>query len=292
MQTKVSKSVGLTPGRFEQKVEYCERHLARFFEIAQPDPNGFSVLELGTGWYPVVPVALYLSGASEVRTFDITHHLRAERIQDVLRMFADYGKRGTLKTLLPRLNPVRLKALNAVLGQAQAADGLALLEKMNIHAVIRDAQHTGLPAGSVDLFISNAVIEYIPAPVLAGMFAEFKRIAKPGAVSSHFINLSDEYAQFDHSISEFNFLKYPDWQWKFLDSPFTRKNRLRIPDYRRIFAQQGCPIISEENRKGDAAELDRIRLAPQFAGYSKEDLLVLRSWVAARFSHSLPQQDG
>jgi len=281
--------VGLTPGRFEQKVEYCERHLARFFEM-RPAPDEFSVLELGTGWYPVVPVALYLSGASEMHTFDITSHLNPERIQDVLRMFSDYGKRGALKALLPRLKLERLNSLDAVLGQAKAEDGMALLEKLNIHALVRDAQHTSLPAGSVDLFISNAVIEYIPAPVLAGMLAEFRRLARPGAVLSHFINLSDEYAQFDHSISEFNFLKYPDWQWKFLDSPFTRKNRLRITDYRRIFAQQGCPFSSEENLKGNPAELDRIRIAPEFAGYSKEDLLVLRTWIAARFSDSSPQQ--
>lgn len=244
------------------------------------------MLELGTGWYPVVPVALYLSGASEVYTFDITPHLTSERIQDVLRMFSDYAKRGTLKSFLPRLRLERLDALDAVIGQAKVEDGLALLEKLNIHALVRDAQHTGLPPGSVDLFISNAVIEYIPAPVLTGMLAEFRRLARPGAVSSHFINLSDEYAQFDRSITEFNFLKYPDWQWKFLDSPFTRKNRLRISDYRRIFAQQGCPLTSEDNLKGDPAELDSIRLAPQFAEYSKEDLLVLRSWVAACFSQS------
>jgi hypothetical protein len=276
--------VELTANRFEQKLQYCERHLARFVELGSEDIKDVSVLELGTGWYPVIPVALYLNGVSQVYTFDITSHLRPLRIQDTLRMFSEYARRGTLKAFLPRFQPDRLAKLEKAVGSAKPGDGLPLLETLGIHALVRDAQQTGLAPASVSLFISNAVIEYIPRPVLANMLVEFKRVSRPGAVMSHFINLSDEYAQFDRSLSEFNFLKYPDWQWKYLDSPFTRKSRLRISDYRELFAQAGCPIVQEEDIKGEVRELERIRLAPEFARYSKEDLLVLRTWVAARFS--------
>src|SRR5438045_242194 len=71
LQTYGTHSLQLGPERFELRLEYCRRHLEHLFEVQSPRPTGFAVLELGTGWYPIVPIGLYLCGASEVWTYDI-----------------------------------------------------------------------------------------------------------------------------------------------------------------------------------------------------------------------------
>jgi hypothetical protein len=60
------------------------------------------------------------------------------------------------------------------------------------------------------------------------------------------------------------------------------QSRLRPADYRRIFDQTGWAIVAERNTSGTMDELKKIKLAPEFAEYSVEDLLVLFAWLAAR----------
>jgi hypothetical protein len=283
LQNKITKSIELTPARFEQRLAYTSRHLDRFFEFRSRSGESFSVLELGTGWYPVLPVALFLCGAANVWTFDIVSHLNPERIRQTLELFVEYDRRGILAKHVPLLRPERLVKLKEMIPVSATGPGESALEALNIHALVRDAQDTGLPAASADFFCSNSVLEYVPRMALAKMLSEFGRIARPGAVQSHFINLGDEYAKFDRSITPFNFLKYTDSQWAFFDSPFTRKNRLHISDYRNLLTQSGCAIAREENNIGDVVQLESIRLAPQFQGYSQADLLVLATWITARF---------
>lgn len=287
LQKKISRSLDLTSGRFELRLRDTKRHLDQLFEFGPENLSQFSVFELGTGWYPVVPVALYLCGAAGVWTVDIVSHLNPERIKRTFDFFLEYDRNGMLGKFLPRLRPERLVKLKDTLAQPSDKNGGSVLEALNIHALVRDAQNTGIAPASINLFVSNGVMEYIPRPVLSNMLAEFKRIARPGAVLSNFIVLADEYAQFDHSITRFNFLKYSDSQWKFLDSPFTSKSRLRISDYRELFTQAGCDILDEKHEKGDIRDLEKIRLAPQFEKYSKADLLVLTAWITSRFRSAL-----
>src|SRR5205085_3460187 len=113
------------------------------------------------------------------------------------------------------------------------------LERFNIHVMVRDAQETGLPNGTIDLFYSTGVLEYIPPPVLKGILKEFLRLGRKGAVMSHWIGLLDQFSFFDRSITPYNYLKYTDKQWKYLSSPLIRQNRLMIADYRQIFSEAG-----------------------------------------------------
>jgi len=282
LQSRISKTLELSAGRFEQRLEYCQRHVEDFVSLRPHLSDDFSVFELGTGWHPVVPACLYLCGASPIWTVDIASHLSSERVEQSLRMICEYEARGTLQRFVRHIRPERMTRLRKVAEGAGTREPRAVLEELNIHALVRDAQDTGLDAGLIDLFVSDSVIEYIPRLVLANMLAEFRRIAKAEAIHSHFINLSDQFAQFDRSITEFNFLKYSDRQWKWLDSPLTSKSRLRISDYRDLFAQAGCPILREQNMKGTVGDLERVRLAPRFQSYSQDDLLVLRSWLLAQ----------
>jgi SAM-dependent methyltransferase len=289
LQTRVSKSMYLGPERFEQRLEFCHRHLEDFISLCPRQAENFTVFELGTGWYPVVPACLYLCGASRIWTVDIASHLRTERVEHVLQKISEYAERGKLQQFLPRTRSERLATLRQVLKGAAKKEPSAILEEMNIRFMVRDAQNTGLDADTIDFFVSDGVLQHIPRLVLANMLAEFKRIARPGAVLSHHIRLGDLFAPFDRSISVFNFLKYSDARWKWLDSPLIPSNRLRISDYRQLFAQAGCQIVREENQNGATSDLERIRPAPKFQSYSQADLLVIRSWLLAQFRTPTPR---
>jgi hypothetical protein len=158
----------------------------------------------------------------------------------------------------------------------------ALLGKLNIHVLIRDAQKTDLAPGSIDLFVSTTVLEYIDEEVLEGMFSEFKRLASPNAIMSHYVDLYDQYSVFDRSITRFNFLRYSTNRWKWLSSPLTPLNRLRISDYRALHVKAGFKVVKESTTSGSAEDLGKVPLAPEFQRYSIADLRVLTAWLVSK----------
>ncbi|HYV28651.1 MAG TPA: class I SAM-dependent methyltransferase, partial [Candidatus Eisenbacteria bacterium] len=209
----------LTREAFERRLEHCRQHLEFFFET-RPDPSdGFRAVELGTGWFPTVPVGLYLSGATEVWTFDIASLLSPARLRKMLDRFKEYDRTGELRKFLPRYQPERMAKLREVSEQAERCSPDALLKQINIHFRVQDACETGLEPGIVDLFVSTAVLEYIPYPVLKSILLEFKRTSSPQAVQSHYINLRDQYSYFDPKITPFNYLQYPAPKWRYFNSP-------------------------------------------------------------------------
>jgi hypothetical protein len=247
----------------------------------KPEFAGLRAMELGTGWHPAISVALFLCGADEVWTIDIDPLLSSERLARLLEHFSDYESRGALKGFLPAVRPERMAQLRALLPNAPKTNPAATLAKLRIRVLVGDAQETRLPDGSVDFFVSNGVLEYIPRPVLRGILKNFRRMAAPGAVMSHRLNLADVFSYFDPSITPFNYLRYTEGQWRWRNSPLAWQNRLRICDYRELLAEAGFRITSEESQPGSAEELARVPLAPEFRHYREQDLLVLHSYITA-----------
>jgi hypothetical protein len=281
-QEHITGSLDLSPERFQLRLDCCRRHLENF-RRAHPDcAGGFTVLELGTGWYPVGPVGLYLCGASEIWTYDIAPLLSSARMRVMFECFAEFERDGRLRQSLPMLLPQRLEALRSAAAPGGALAPGAALGNLGIHAHTRDVCQSGLPEGKMDLFVSTGVLEYIPVEALSAILREFQRLGSARALQSHYLNLVDQYSYFDRGIGPFNFLKYSARRWSYLNSPLTWLNRLRISDYRRLLAQAGFEIVEETNTKGRAEDLRKIELAPEFHQYAEEDLLVLTSWLSAR----------
>ena len=70
-QTRITGSIQLPPDEFAVKLGACRTHLEHLRTLRRATPRHFVALELGTGWFPVVPIGLFLCGASEVWTWDI-----------------------------------------------------------------------------------------------------------------------------------------------------------------------------------------------------------------------------
>ena len=281
LQKHVTGSVVLTEEGFERKVAQCRRHVHSYRESRGGDGLPTLALELGTGWYPIVPVGLVLAGVEGVVTIDVSPLLDLARTRTALELYASQLQSGRLLALLPEIAPDRAEAVIAAARDRTARDAGELLERLGVRVLLGDARESGLPTGSVELFVSNNTLEHIPPATLRELMAEFRRLAAPGAVMDHFVDMSDHYAHFDGSISEFNYLRYSERAWRVFNNRLQHQNRLRLSDYRRILEEAGFALIAEEAERGAPADLGRVRLAPPFRGYAFDDLLVLRTWITA-----------
>ena len=280
-----TRSLDIGTGQLQTRLEHTRTHLDNFLKFqdeGNPTSNEFTVLELGTGWYPWIALGLRLCGAGEIWTIDIDPLLRSERIGQLVRLLCEFDDQKKLQILLPHAQRKRIDQLREWADLADFEPPEQFLKRFNIHVLVGDAQKTSLPSGSIDLFCSTGVLEYLPPPVFRGILAEFRRLGSPKAIMSHWVSLIDQFSYFDRSITPFNFLKYTQRQWRYLNSPLIWQNRMRINDYRTLLSEGGYQILQETNVSGKPEDLATIRLAPEFQSYATEDLLVLTSWLVAK----------
>jgi hypothetical protein len=268
----------LDASTFEQSFRASRWHLEKFFEGR--DVVGFRVLELGTGRFPILPIACYLCGASRVWTIDKQAWLRRANVRKALELFIAYADNGRLEQELPRLDTRRMAALVKARDCAKTRPA-EVLDQLQIEPMVGDARRTSIKEHSIDWFCSNSVLQEIPEDILLGILIEFRRLAAPRAILSHYINIVDAYASFDDSITRLNYLKYSDFTWKFLTNSLHYQNRLRTSDYRRIHETAGFSVSDARHERADPGELRGIRLARRFRTYSTDDLLVIKSWLVA-----------
>jgi predicted nicotinamide N-methyase len=281
LQQHVTRSLTLSEEVFATKVAQCSHHLARFREVRGEDRSPRAVLELGTGWYPIVPIGLALAGADGVTTLDVSSLTDADRTRRTLELYALWLNSGRLASALPGIDAARATEALSAAQKADTASAGDLLARVGVRSLVGDGRATGLPDGAVELVVSNNTFEHIPPAVLEAILVEMRRIASRDAVMDHFVDISDHYAHFDHSISEFNYLRYPPRAWRLFNNRLQYQSRLRASDYRRLIVDARFTVVAEEAQRGAAEELARIPLAPQFRRYAQDDLLVLRTWITA-----------
>jgi hypothetical protein len=210
------------------------------------------VLEFGGGRHFLSPLLLSNAGATEVLVYDI------QRLSSPLQV------NHTIRQLRGR-----------VPGDWPEIQDWSELEKIYRirYLAPADARNTGLQRSQVDFFCSTSTLEHIPAPDIRLIHTECLRVAAPGAVFSHIIDYADHYYYADASISLFNFYKYSERKWRWLNPPNHFQNRLRHSDYEKMFRELNWQPI--ETRFGTAAPdtLRRISLDPLFRRYDPQDLL-------------------
>jgi len=273
-QKHITKGVSLSDDWFEDKLIHCNSHFAAVKKYGN-QASGIKVFELGTGWFPVVPLGLYLCGADEVMTYDLNSLLRDGNVKATVEKFKTYHKNGKLRQIFNGMDEERLNTLLA----CEEKTTKKILEKFKIKAIVGDASKTQLPSHSFDLIISNNVFEHIYPEILKNILTEFKRIAKPKGVMSHFIDMSDHFAHLDKKITIYNFLKFSENKWKWIDNSIQPMNRMRIYDYRKTYSDLNIAIAEEKNREGNLAELKRINLAEKFSGQPLEQTAISHSLI-------------
>ena len=278
LQRYVTRSLDLDEPRFLEKWEQAARHLRAWRQHGSRRRLPGTVVELGTGWYPIVPLGLALSGATQVLSFDVAPLLREDRVRRTLRVYEGLARRGAL----PDLQSDAADRIAQVLRRSAGKSAEWLLAAFGVQVRRADARDTRIADGSVDLFISNNTLEHIPRQELAEILAEFHRIGRPAAVMSHFIDMADHYAGFDPSINVLNFLQYSERQWELFNNALHYQNRLRLPDYRDLHRDADWAIADEDLDAAPAALLADLDLAPEFRGIDEGDLRVTGAWLTSR----------
>jgi SAM-dependent methyltransferase len=269
-QKNVTKGVQLSDQYFGDKLGHAADHL-RFFKT-HGHTETCKVLELGSGWYPVIPIALYLAGAEETVSIDISPLMTRESVQQTIERFLNDYEAGKLESLNPYIQPERLATLKAVC--KQQLEFSELLASIHLRLEIKDARNTEFPPNYFDLVCSNNTYEHIYPHILAPIIAEFQRVLKPGGINSHFIDMSDHFAHLDQSITIYNYLRYSKRQWALIDNTVQPQNRLRLSDYKKLYQKAGIALVAEEIRPGSLQELDQVKLHADYAHYQPADIAI------------------
>jgi SAM-dependent methyltransferase len=265
-QRHVLHSFPVGDAAYQQKFARAENHLAAYQERGPGVPVADATFfEFGAGWDLAIPLSYALLGVGRQIVIDIRPSARIELVNETI-------------AALDRLHPER------------EIDGpitsIAELEtRFGIHYLAPcDARGTGLRPGIVDFVSSTDTCEHIPAADLAEVFAECRRLLRPGGAFSCRIDLHDHYSYFDRGVSRYNFLRFSDRAWALVNSPLHYQNRLRAPDYLRLVREAGFDLVVENpsgpNEEG-RAELQAMQLAKRFRSYPLEEVgVTILSFVA------------
>lgn len=222
-------------------------------------------LEIGTGWFPTLPVCFYLAGTLRCMTYDLRRHLHMQ--------------------LTSRLIPALKPHLNLV---AEAGNTSAALVRERYGTIQQDilqscgityvapgnAGHTGLPDESVDIVFSNSVLEHITPRELAAIMYETRRILRPSGAAVHCVACNDHYAHFDRRISYVNYLRFPQTQWRRWNNELHYQNRLRARDFLRLAEEAGLKIVIARQyvRPGVEKAMLSLPIAEEFRSYRPDEL--------------------
>ncbi|MEO0339899.1 MAG: class I SAM-dependent methyltransferase, partial [Bacteroidota bacterium] len=258
---------------------HFKQHFA-FFQKSKPEDES-AIFELGTGWYPVIPVAFFLNGVDYITTVDVSGFLSKERVMTTMKKYLYYWHSGQLMDWIS-YTETQMLDLKKLYERKEQLNLEQLLSGLNIIYNVGDAAQIKLSKRAFDLVISNNTFEHVYPDELYRLLARFKDILKPNGAMVHFIDMSDHFAHLDKSITIYNFLQFSDGAWKWIDNSVQPQNRWRIDDYRKLYQELEIPITEEINRPGNQAEVEYLVLADRFKEKSLMDLAISHSYIYSR----------
>lgn len=269
-QKYITKGVRLSDSYFEDKLVHALDHLR--FAKKSGLPTSFKSLEIGTGWYPVVPLSFYLAGSKHVTSIDLNRLMTKDSLCDCIEAFQRALKEGKLEQFQEFFRSERIEQLQMI--DCRAMDEESLMLILNFEYRVGDARALKDAADAYDMIHSNNVFEHIYPQVLKEILQEFKRVLKPEGIMSHFIDMSDHFAHLDSSITIYNFLRYSEATWARIDNSVQPQNRWRLSDYEQLYKELDFTITEKEYRPGEPEALAQTELHADFAHRDKEDLAV------------------
>jgi hypothetical protein len=237
-----------------------------------------TVVEIGTGWLPIVPLIMLMAGAARVITVDQV------RLMDS-------------NTLLQAKEFIRLN-LDAMLERKGFPNDLFDVARLKNAEQFIDYRapfnFNVLPSDSADVIVSRTVLEHISEPGLETIFANSRRILRKGGLMCHLIDMSDHFEHTDKSISRLNFMRFEQPAWDRLTrDPQFYQNRLRRFEFIDMIRHSGFEILSctgEPNQKA----LEDLKTTPVFSRYthvSHAEMAILVSLIVARPLQDKGQSD-
>lgn len=182
-----------------------------------------TIMEIGSGWLPIMPYFFKYEGkASKILTYDINRHYDKNYIH---RLNLEFGKKYNI--------PI----IRSEKGKYNLPSGIIYYPNTDLNEK---------PIKKADLVFSRFVLEHITPSDIIGIHKKLK-ITSPGAYIIHMISPSDHRAYIDKSLSNQDFLRYSEEQWKKKQTRFDYHNRLRLPQYLQIFSELEYEILLLES---------------------------------------------
>lgn len=261
----------------KSRVEYAAKLYSDTLE--QIDINNATLVEIGTGWVPVVPLVLHLMGAKKIITYDLNPHLQPDLTLKCVPLL------DTCLSEIKRRTGIEESGLRERLKKLYEAKTISeLFQLAGIeYRAPADVSKSNLADASVDIVYSNLVLEHVTPQALQGIFSETHRILKPNGICWHNVDFSDHYSATNRRLSSINFLQYSDGFWEtWGQNDILYQNRWRYPQYVSLFRKQRfsiASVIRHTDAKVPKVLGEGLRLHGDFQGHSVEDL----ETISARF---------
>ena len=279
-QKNVTKGVLLTEDHFGLKFKHACDHIQTYNKY-RSNTSEAKVLELGSGWYPVVPISLYLAGFDQIISVDVSALMTKETILETIDLFILLQEKGELTFPEGGMVNARWKQLLDIKEHSAQYNRAQILERIQLELIVGDARKLNLESNSFDYICSNNTYEHIYPTILKDIVKEFKRVLKPSGLMNHFIDMTDHFAHFDKSINHYNFLRFSDKAWKRIDNSIQPQSRSRLKDYKEMYKNLDIPIIEEIIWPYDIQLLDKISLDQKWDGYSKTELGIIHAYLVS-----------
>ena len=232
-------------------------------------PHAGTVLEMGTGWLPVIPILFRLAGYDRLILTD------AEPLMDDQTIaIARESVRSRMSLIAEKLDP--------------SADQIdAALRKplpMAYHAPWNPADFKG---DQVDAIISRCVFEHVRPDDLKQALTGFHHVLRPGGWMCHLVDNSDHWQHHNLKWSRIQFLTREGGSLMDRIADLDRHsytNRLRHSDYVRLFRDTGWEVVSEQGEPDAKAmrDLGSLKLSRRFSAMDQRDLATLTSCFVLR----------
>jgi hypothetical protein len=217
--------------------------------------EGATVLEIGSGWFPTIPIMLALGGAEQVLMSDLNRHMDEVTFAATLRF---------LRRVMPSNSS--LEAIGALTDLP-----IRYLAPFDVDE-IQD--------GSLDVVVSRTVFEHIPPNDLLRLLKGLRPKLAAGGLMVHLIDHSDHLEHTDKSISKINFLTWSTSKHAFIYFLMQGgENRLRHHEYQGLFEVAGFEVLSASAQIHQPTRqlATTLPLAPPYAALSPDQLAALSS---------------
>jgi len=244
-------------GSFAAKFEANSKSfhaLVKMLNESGLDFTNKNILEIGSGWMPLMPYHLKVDGkCASVFTYDINDHYNNKYIDELNAQYAKDGK----------------------LNFDVSSESLHVPTFIEYHP-FSNVITADLPE-KVDIIFSRFVLEHVTPEDLLAMHVRFSEKYGNEVIILHLISPSDHRAFSDSSLSHYDFLQYSEEEWNRIQTKFDYHNRLRLPQYLSIFEKAGMQLIHLEHDKAELGSkkyelFKKVKLHHDYKKYSEEEL--------------------